>query len=60
MGGALALHTGLRLKTSLAGIFAMSSFLNDGSAVYSHLKNLNQTGNLEYDRIVDFCITVSF
>ncbi|XP_077296481.1 lysophospholipase-like protein 1 isoform X2 [Arctopsyche grandis] len=42
MGGALALHAGLRLKTSLAGIFAISSFLNDGSAVYSHLKDLNQ------------------
>lgn len=34
MGGCLALHLAYRYKTSVAGCFAMSSFLNKESAVY--------------------------
>ncbi|XP_015593661.1 lysophospholipase-like protein 1 [Cephus cinctus] len=43
MGGALALHLAYRFKTSLAGCFAMSSFLNKNSLVYEALKNNNST-----------------
>ncbi|GAB0087817.1 lysophospholipase-like protein 1 [Sergentomyia squamirostris] len=39
MGGALAMHTGFHINQSLAGVFAMSSFLNKGSIVYDSLKN---------------------
>lgn len=38
MGGALALHTAYRFKPGLAGVFTLSSFLNDGSLVYQALK----------------------
>ncbi|XP_050299211.1 lysophospholipase-like protein 1 [Anthonomus grandis grandis] len=38
MGGALALHTAYRFTPGLAGVFALSSFLNKNSAVYSELK----------------------
>lgn len=38
MGGCLALHTAYRFTQGLAGIFALSSFLNKGSAVYSSLQ----------------------
>lgn len=41
MGGATALYTGLKWNTSLAGIFAISSFLNNNSFVYDHLKKIN-------------------
>ncbi|PSN36110.1 hypothetical protein C0J52_17198 [Blattella germanica] len=34
MGGALAMHTGLRLMPQLAGIFALSSFLSYTSSIY--------------------------
>lgn len=39
MGGALALHTAYRFKPGLAGVFTMSSFLNDNSAVYRTLED---------------------
>jgi len=39
MGGALALHSGYRFVPGLGGIFALSSFLNKNSAVYSELKS---------------------
>lgn len=40
MGGCLALHLAYRYKTSIAGCFAMSSFLNKGSIIYEvHLYN---------------------
>ena len=39
MGGALALHTGYHLNQNLAGVFAMSSFLNHNSIVYDSLRN---------------------
>lgn len=38
MGGALALHTAYRFKPGLAGVFTLSSFLNDNSLVYRALK----------------------
>lgn len=37
MGGALSLHAGLRFHPGIGGIFACSSFLNEGSSVYSTL-----------------------
>lgn len=38
MGGALALHTAYRFVKGLGGVFALSSFLNNKSAVYDVLK----------------------
>ena len=38
MGGGLALHVGLRYKPEIAGVFALSSFLNNESFVYDKLK----------------------
>ncbi|XP_066139560.1 lysophospholipase-like protein 1 isoform X2 [Euwallacea fornicatus] len=38
MGGALALHSAFRYTPGLAGVFALSSFLNKNSAVYSELR----------------------
>lgn len=37
MGGALALHTAYRFSPGLAGVFALSSFLNEDSAVFRAL-----------------------
>ena len=34
MGAGMALHLGYRFKTNIAGVFALSGFLNDDSAVY--------------------------
>ena len=39
MGGALALHTGYRFVPGLAGVFTLSSFLNDESAVYKNIQS---------------------
>ncbi|KRT84507.1 hydrolase, partial [Oryctes borbonicus] len=39
MGGALALHTAYRSVPGLAGVFALSSFLNDDSIVYKALQD---------------------
>ncbi|XP_060531040.1 lysophospholipase-like protein 1 [Cylas formicarius] len=38
MGGALALHSAFRFTPGLAGVFALSSFLNKNSTVYTELK----------------------
>lgn len=38
MGGALALHLGYRYLPEIAGVFALSSFLNDGTEVYDRVK----------------------
>ncbi|CAH2005139.1 unnamed protein product [Acanthoscelides obtectus] len=38
MGGALALHTAYRFSPGLAGAFALSSFLNNNSVLYSNVK----------------------
>lgn len=37
MGGCLAMHTGFHLNQNLAGVFALSAFLNNGSIVYESL-----------------------
>lgn len=37
MGGCLAMHTGYHLNTNLAGVFACSAFLNEGTIVYDSL-----------------------
>lgn len=34
MGGALAMHTGFRLMSKVAGVFALSSFLSHTSSIY--------------------------
>lgn len=39
MGGALALHAGYHLNHEIAGVFAMSSFLNNNSIVYDSIRN---------------------
>ncbi|XP_018327450.1 lysophospholipase-like protein 1 [Agrilus planipennis] len=39
MGGALALHLAYRYLPDVAGVFALSSFLNNGSVVYNTLKS---------------------
>lgn len=43
MGGALGLHTAFRFSPGLGGVFALSSFLNENSAVYESLKT-SKTG----------------
>ncbi|XP_045467796.1 lysophospholipase-like protein 1 [Harmonia axyridis] len=40
MGGALSLHMAYRFLPGLAGVFALSSFLNNGSEVYKAIKSL--------------------
>lgn len=40
MGGALALHTAYRFNPGLAGVFTLSSFLNNNSAVFNEPKAL--------------------
>ncbi|CAH1792716.1 unnamed protein product, partial [Owenia fusiformis] len=44
MGGAMALHVAYRHKRKLAGVFALSAFLNKDSAVYKSLQG--QSGPL--------------
>lgn len=39
MGGCLALNVGYRFVPGLAGVFALSSFLNDTSGVYETLRS---------------------
>lgn len=41
MGGALALHTAYRFSPGLAGVFTLSSFLNNNSAIFNNIKGLN-------------------
>ncbi|XP_072745385.1 lysophospholipase-like protein 1 [Anoplolepis gracilipes] len=56
MGGCLALHLAYRYKTSLAGCFVMSSFLNKGSAIYEHLKakpEHNKVPLIQYHGTID-------
>ncbi|KAM4695312.1 lysophospholipase-like protein 1 isoform 2-T2 [Discoglossus pictus] len=38
MGGAMAMHLGYRYHKDVAGVFALSSFLNKSSAVYKELE----------------------
>ncbi|KAJ8952970.1 hypothetical protein NQ314_007446 [Rhamnusium bicolor] len=41
MGGALALHTAYHFKPGLAGVFTLSSFLNNNSAIFKEPKALD-------------------
>ncbi|CAH1159473.1 unnamed protein product [Phaedon cochleariae] len=41
MGGALALHTAYRFVPGLAGVFTLSSFLNNNSALLNNAKHLD-------------------
>ncbi|XP_020298231.1 lysophospholipase-like protein 1 isoform X2 [Pseudomyrmex gracilis] len=61
MGGCLALHVAYRYKSTVAGCFAMSSFLNRGSVVYEHLKISPEDSKVPFvqyhgmtDTLVDF------
>lgn len=56
MGGAMAYHIAFRYKPGLAGIFTLSSFLNDDSLVYKvHLNNYSIGLNYILDLVVIFC-----
>lgn len=44
MGGAMALHMGYRFFPQVAGVFALSSFLNFDSAVYEALRKRKEEG----------------
>ena len=43
MGGTLALHTAYRFRPGMAGVFTLSSFLNNESAVYEALKDRTES-----------------
>ena len=43
MGGCLALHTAYHLNSSVGGVFALSSFLNNKSIVYESLERTKST-----------------
>ncbi|XP_066451179.1 lysophospholipase-like protein 1 [Eleutherodactylus coqui] len=42
MGGAMAMHLAYRYHRDVAGVFALSSFLNDNSVVYKELEGTRQ------------------
>uniref|UniRef100_A0A1B6GQS3 palmitoyl-protein hydrolase n=1 Tax=Cuerna arida TaxID=1464854 RepID=A0A1B6GQS3_9HEMI len=44
MGGAMALHVGYRYMPGLAGIFTLSSFLNEKSILYDELQKKKDSG----------------
>lgn len=54
MGGALAVHVGLRHYPELRGIFTCSSFLNEGSCVYSTLEKKKSQQNCEIPKLLMF------
>ncbi|XP_069787355.1 lysophospholipase-like protein 1 [Narcine bancroftii] len=43
MGGAMAMHLAYRFHQQVAGVFALSSFLNKNSAVYQAVQNSNMS-----------------
>lgn len=45
MGGCLALHLAYRYRTTVAGCFTMSSFLNKGSIIYK-VNRFHKKGNI--------------
>ncbi len=49
MGGGLALHLGYRFHQDVAGVFALSSFLNKDSTVYQVIPSIFQV-HTEYER----------
>ncbi|XP_062609868.1 lysophospholipase-like protein 1 [Saccostrea cucullata] len=46
MGGAMALHQVYRYQKQVAGCFALSSFLNEGSLVYKEVENIQNKSSL--------------
>ena len=55
MGGALALHFGYRFCIDLAGVFALSSFLNEKSSVFEVIRLSILQGSvllIVYDAII--------
>ncbi|KAL6442205.1 hypothetical protein ACFW04_002465 [Cataglyphis niger] len=63
MGGCLALHLAYRYKTSIAGCFAMSAFLNKGSIIYEHLKarpEHNKVPLVQYHGMIDTLIPIEW
>ncbi|XP_072031699.1 lysophospholipase-like protein 1 isoform X2 [Amphiura filiformis] len=46
MGGGLALHLGYRFHQDVAGVFALSSFLNKDSSVYQSIQDANTAGSV--------------
>lgn len=45
MGGCLAMHTGYHLNQNLAGVFALSAFLNNNSIVYESLDSAKKSSS---------------
>ncbi|CAL1687294.1 unnamed protein product [Lasius platythorax] len=63
MGGCLALHLTYRYKTSIAGCFVMSSFLNKGSIIYEHLKarpEHNKIPLVQYHGTIDTLVPIEW
>ncbi|XP_069116916.1 lysophospholipase-like protein 1 isoform X2 [Argopecten irradians] len=46
MGGAMALHLAYRFHRDVAGVFALSSFINNGSALYKELESFQDNSPL--------------
>ncbi|XP_033733797.1 lysophospholipase-like protein 1 [Pecten maximus] len=46
MGGAMALHLAYRFNRDVAGVFALSSFINNGSALFKELEALPDNSQL--------------
>ncbi|XP_018350328.1 PREDICTED: lysophospholipase-like protein 1 [Trachymyrmex septentrionalis] len=63
MGGCLALHLAYRYRPTIAGCFAMSSFLNKGSIVYEHLKmkpEFNKVPLVQYHGTADTLVPIKW
>lgn len=45
MGGCLAMHTGFHLNQNIAGVFALSAFLNNNSIVYESLDSSKKSSS---------------
>lgn len=52
MGGCLALHSGYHLNNQLAGVFALSSFLNNDSIVFDTLRSNQNKPNIELPKLL--------
>lgn len=52
MGGCLALHSGYHLNNQLAGVFALSSFLNNDSIVFNTLRSNQNKPNIELPKLL--------
>ncbi|XP_076234396.1 lysophospholipase-like protein 1 [Calliopsis andreniformis] len=63
MGGALSMYLSYKYQTSLAGCFAMSSFLNNNSFVYEHLKTnsgINTPPLLQFHGTADVLVPMAW